>query len=98
MQRCAVSGCATPTIVWSGAEGASPSDHWIAVDATDIYWTEGLTHSILKCPLAGCGAGGPTIVSKRSATPYELTLSGSTIIWAEMPSGATSATIFTLPK
>jgi hypothetical protein len=76
VRSCASTGCAAPTTI---AQGRNLP--WgIAVDAANVYWTEWGAGailsppdgggSLLKCPKAGCPAGGPTTLVSGLSQPW----------------------------
>jgi len=62
---------------------------WIAVDSSSYYWTNRMNTigSIAKCPVAGCGAGGPTEVVAPADRPNGIVVDGTNVYWAETNGG-----------
>jgi hypothetical protein len=64
ISSCPSSGCVSPTVI------ASVSGVLVAVDAVNVYWTDGT--EVSSCPLAGC-SGSPTVLfSAKGATGIAL--------------------------
>ena len=64
----------------------------MAVDSQFIYFLESAlppdagtnyTGGIRRCPLAGCGSGGPTVVVPGAVIPGGMALSGTSLFWSD---------------
>ena len=53
----------------------------IAIDATNVYWANDGSGTIMKCALAGCG-GSPTVIVSSVIGPYGIAINASNVFWA----------------
>jgi hypothetical protein len=75
---CAIAGCSeTPTPLSPIATGPQA----LALDETNVYWSNTKTHTIESCPLAGCGSAGPRQLVTGEG-PVALAVSGPDLFWA----------------
>jgi hypothetical protein len=75
--RRAANGGGTPIVLASGEVGA-----WaIAVDATNVYWTNQEARTVMKVPIAG---GTPVRLAMGASTaqmPWDLVVDGGAVYW-----------------
>jgi hypothetical protein len=57
-------GMCVPTELASGQD----SPLHLAIDATNVYWTNSLGGTVMACPKAGCGAGPTTLATGQGST------------------------------
>ena len=56
----------------------------IAIDATDIYWVEQTeSGAVLRCPLGGCGAGGPVTMASGQEGPAAIAVDSAAVYWVD---------------
>ena len=105
LSKCTPSACATSLQVV--AQGLS-TPVALTVEASGIYWVErgtadslcpSSTGRVAMCPLAGCPAGGPTVLSTGDACPVSIATSTSAVVWAdEGPESGTSGAVKAVAK
>jgi hypothetical protein len=64
----------TPTTIATGQNFPAG----IAVDATNVYWTNNLDGTIMKAPLAG---GTPTVIASGQSFPFGIAVDGTNVYW-----------------
>ncbi|MGO9709761.1 MAG: hypothetical protein ACLQBL_12905 [Polyangiaceae bacterium] len=75
----------------------------IVTDTTFLYVTEtlntdsGSQTAIVRCPVAGCGASGPTVVASNLSFPGGLAISGTTLFWSDSFTVIKSCDVSTVP-
>ena len=67
------------------ASGGAPFD--LAVDATNVYWTDFGDNTVKACAIAGC-PGGPTLFGSMLASPIGIAANANLLAWADHGSGA----------
>ena len=81
IQACALGGCSSATTLFSSPLYASS---WvgIAVDASNVYWSDGWSH-VYSCPKSGC-VGPPTVLAQGLSLPGPIAVDGERVYWIEM--------------
>ena len=80
-------GACVAVILTTGA----PAD--LAVDQTNVYWTDGTNGNVKRCPIAGCSDGGETLFVGSGANlggaglVAGIALQGSRVVFAENTAG-----------
>jgi hypothetical protein len=85
-QACQASVCQPLTL----ASGQS-APTWVAVDATNAYWTNG-DGTIMKCAIGGCG-GNPTMVATDTPGSWGIAVDATSVYWTNSNSGVWKAPI-----
>lgn len=62
----------------------------IAIDDSSVYWANRDAGSIVKCPLAGCGAAEPTLLASNVGQPLGLAVDDENFYWMT-PDGKASS-------
>jgi hypothetical protein len=74
---CAIGGCGdAPTVV---ADNQTPYD--VAVDATNVYWTNFNDNSVYVCAIDGC-ADTPTLITN-AMDAWSIAVDGAAVYWSE---------------
>jgi hypothetical protein len=83
---CPKSGCTTPTVLVAG----HPPTPSVALDATHLYWVEGVgaTHlgTVQRCAISGCD-GAPTVVASGQGWPYAMAVDATSVYWGNFEGG-----------
>jgi hypothetical protein len=87
LMRCSLPTCTGgPTMLWRAAPGSLDAQTvGIAVDATNLYWTNGQPGpdgSVLQCAKASCESTVTRLASKRSA-PWAIAVDATSVYWTE---------------
>ena len=69
--KCALSGCnGEPTMVAEAAPGAT-GPGGLAVDCTNVYWTNSTDGTVMTCAKDGCG-NSPTVLASGQLEPHRV--------------------------
>jgi hypothetical protein len=83
-----------PTTLADGRNGLDS----IAVDSTNVYWTEYLSGQVLRCAIGGCNKN-PTPIATGRTRPYRIVLNTTSVFWTDFGSDDGGAgAVLTLPK
>jgi DNA-binding beta-propeller fold protein YncE len=87
VMECALTGCdARPTALWSiGGDGGVQSIG-VAVDATNLYWTNGGNGTVMECAKADCAGTLVTLASGQSE-PSGLAVDATNLYWTNGGNG-----------
>ena len=87
LNSCAITGCATPTVLHT-----TPDLNGVAADDTYVYFTSGTGGLVGRCPHAGCG-GNPTVLASNQTNPHALLVTKDAVYWATdaLPAGGADA-------
>jgi hypothetical protein len=75
----------------------------LAVDSTDVYWTDAVNRTVNRCPIAGCPDGGETLfVAPDGGAGGEISMGGiavqsGRVFFAETDFGAGTDTLYSCP-
>jgi len=69
----------------------------IALDANSVYWCNIDAHTIVKCPLTGCGTGAPTPLVTNIGQALGLAVDASSFYWIEDASPSVDANVQKCP-
>ena len=58
----------------------------VAVDATNVYWTNNTNGTVMKCAVGGC-SNAPTTVATGQSGPAGIALDATAIYWANETGG-----------
>lgn len=78
IKSCSLSGCASPTTLASGQNGASG----IVSDGLNVYWANTNAGTIASCPVSGC-QGNPHIVASNETFPVFVAAGNGGIVWID---------------
>ncbi len=94
VSRCPLSGCASadPVLI----DAIRPIS--VAIDATSLYVSDydvlqwggpdaNTPPRILKCPIAGCGASGPTVLESGDISPYAIAVDSDRLYFTNFIQG-----------
>jgi hypothetical protein len=70
----------------------------IALDASNVYFTDHDAGTILSCPLAGCGEQAPTVIASGLFEPRKLDVDATHVYWIQGPTTEDSVTASRLYK
>jgi hypothetical protein len=87
--KCSVAGCGSSPTVFASF-GSAQVD--IALDNTNLYWTNASTGTVASCPLSGC-QGQPNVVASALSYPFGVSTDGTQVFWAD----ANTIDIFACP-
>jgi hypothetical protein len=79
LKSCPLTGCPAsgPTTIWSAATEITR----VAVDSSNIYFTQFSQGEVDMCPLSGCGAA-PMQIATGESQPMGITAGNGTVYWA----------------
>jgi hypothetical protein len=88
VMECTKVACAnSPSIL--AANQAGPAA--LALDGTDLYWTNSGGGTVMRCAIGGCG-GNPSPVATGQSNPSGIAISAALIVWTNsVPNGAVMA-------
>ena len=94
MKKCA-GGCGNaPTTLAEGRDGLDS----IAVDGSNVYWTEYLSGNVLRCAIGGCSKN-PTAIASGQIRPYRVVLNANSVFWTDLGNDdGTGGAVLTLAK
>jgi sugar lactone lactonase YvrE len=75
------------------ATGGRPQG--VAVDETNVYWTDSASQSVQRVPLAG---GTPTTLAKAQVGPLAITVDAANLYWVTIAEGKGEGTIMKMAK
>jgi hypothetical protein len=84
VMRCAIGGCnGTPTVLVSTLWDPTG----IAVDSTNVYWTDFFGGQVAKCAIGGCN-DTPTTLASGQSCPYAIVVDSTAVYWTNWGPGA----------
>lgn len=79
VMTCPIAGCNNaPTTLVSGID----SPQTLAVDATNVYWTDPVAQTVDKCAIGGCG-NTPTVLASGVGDVLGLAVDATSVYWAQ---------------
>jgi len=75
---CAKAGCSLNPTTLASNQGM-PAE--IAVDATNVYWTNVSTNEVMRCAIGGCG-GKPTVLATGAIIAGGIAVDATSVYWA----------------
>jgi len=76
------------------ATASNPGD--LAVDGTDVYFTNRDDGTVAKCAVTGCAS--PTILATGQASPEGIALDATSVYWTVKGAGASDGAVMRLAK
>jgi hypothetical protein len=81
MKTPAGGGASVPLVV---LQGQNQGPVYLAIDATNLYWTEQFTERVNAAPLAG---GAPVTLAAGQNTPYGVAVNATAVFWVNIGDG-----------